>query len=200
LSEGRLAEARRHAEEYVAIERAMGDRLHEAGGEHLLGRIAAEEGDGASAETHYRAALVILRGLELPDSITATLLERAEVRAEVRAEGGAPDAARADLQEALELARRHDLKRAETLACCRLATLPGGDPTEALATYARHEAHLENDARCEALYLLWRGTGDRAHIEAARELLEEALAPLDPDERARVSRMRLSRGILAAGP
>jgi hypothetical protein len=51
----------------------------------------------------------------------------------------------------------------------------------------------------EARYLLWRTTGDRAHLEEAKHLLDESLANV-PEEyhEAMLTNLRLNREIMAA--
>jgi hypothetical protein len=55
-------------------------------------------------------------------------------------------------------------------ACCR-SLLPDGDATMAAATLREHETQLTRYSNVECRYLLWRGSGERSHLEEAHRLL-----------------------------
>ena len=94
---------------------------------------------------------------------------------------GRPDDARPLLDESLTLAREIGSPGWTVLGTCRHARLPGGDAEPALEAFAAYEERLEVDMRVRARFLLWRLTGDDAHLSAAREDLDflQAHAPAD---------------------
>ena len=69
----------------------------------------------------------------------------------------------------------------------------------ALSALTENEERLEAEQRREARFLLWRATGDRAHLEDAKRLLDESLANV-PEEyhEAMLTNLRLNREIMAA--
>ena len=80
-----------------------------------------------------------------------------------------------------------------------LACLPGGDATDALAAFTEHDERLDAEQHREARHLLWKATGDRAHLEAAKRLLDEALAPVPAEYHESMCRnLRVNREILEA--
>jgi hypothetical protein len=80
-----------------------------------------------------------------------------------------------------------------------LACLPDGDVADALRAFESYEDRLRLDEAREVHYLLFRVTGDRAHIVEAKRLLDEAAAPLDDESRLSMrTNVRLNREILAA--
>jgi hypothetical protein len=49
-----------------------------------------------------------------------------------------------------------------------------------LAAWTENESHFpENEQRRQALFLLWRATGDRRHLLEAKRLLDEVVAQVD---------------------
>jgi hypothetical protein len=59
----------------------------------------------------------------------------------------------------------------EVLARAQLAALPGGDTDAALAALEEHESALGMAEAMQARFLLFRATGDPAHLAAAHEKL-----------------------------
>jgi hypothetical protein len=51
------------------------------------------------------------------------------------------------------------------------------------ATALRHEERATHAQRMEARFLLWKATGDRAHLEEAHRLLQEAVAHAPKERR-----------------
>ena len=68
-----------------------------------------------------------------------------------------------------------------------------------LETFDRHRDRLGHVARMEALFLLWRATGERPHLEEARRLLDH-LVDHAPEEcrEAMLANVPLHREIAAA--
>jgi hypothetical protein len=103
------------------------------------------------------------------------------------------------LTAARDLAQPAGARGVETLARCELSLLPGGDPSDALSAFSAHEERLDAGERLEARRLLWRATGDRTHLVAAKRLLDEAVAKVDAETRASMlANLRVNREIAAA--
>ena len=70
---------------------------------------------------------------------------------------------------------------------------------DALAAFAEHEECFDAEDHREARFLLWKATGDRAHLEEAKRLLDESLANV-PEEyhEAMLTNLRGNREIMAA--
>ena len=84
------------------------------------------------------------------------------------------------------------------MRACRpsLAGLPGGDAQAAVQALA--EAGAEGDT-AGVRWHLWLAAGDRAHLAAAKRLLDESLAKVPTEyHAAMLSNVRLNREITAA--
>lgn len=98
-----------------------------------------------------------------------------------------------------DLAKDVGIPGVETLARCELALLPGGDAADALAGFTEHEERLSVGERQSGRLLLWKATGDPAHLVEARRLLDESLANVPDEDRERMcTNLRVKREILAA--
>ncbi len=108
-------------------------------------------------------------------------------------------AGRASLAAGRDLAAEIDVAGYETLARCELACLPGGDAADALAALAKHEERLDARERLAARHLLWKGIGDRAHLDKAKRLLDESVAHVDAETReSMLTNLRVNREVMAA--
>ena len=117
----------------------------------------------------------------------------------LRAAAGDGEGGRESLAAARELAAEIGVPGFETVARCELACLPGGDAADALAAFAEHEERLDAAERREARLLIWKATGDGAHLAEAKRLLDESVAHADPETRASMlTNLRLNREIMAA--
>jgi hypothetical protein len=117
----------------------------------------------------------------------------------LRAQASRGERGREQLAAARDLAREVGVPGCETIARCRLALLEGGDATDALAAFAEHESRLSTVERRDAVLLLWKATGDRAHLQEARRLLDEALAQAPEEHREALCRNLLRNSeVLAA--
>jgi hypothetical protein len=117
----------------------------------------------------------------------------------IRAETGDVDGARESLTAARDLAVKSGILGIETTARCRLACLPGGDPRDALAALAENGERIGAGDHMVVRWLLFRTTGERAHLDEARRLLDEAVAPVDEETReSMLANLRLYREIMAA--
>jgi len=100
---------------------------------------------------------------------------------------------------ARDLAADVGIPGTETLARGELACLPGGDTADALAALAENDERLTAEERLNARWLLFRATGDRAHLEEAKRLLDESVAHVDEETRtSMLTNLRVNGEIMAA--
>jgi tetratricopeptide (TPR) repeat protein len=99
---------------------------------------------------------------------------------EVELAEGREAAARAAIEEALPIAERVDLPMFLAVLGVRSAMLDG-DAARAAQILERHEARLECRTRMELRYLLWKATGDAAHIVEANRQLQKLRRGAPPD-------------------
>jgi len=195
FNEGGLAEAREQYGRNLAMSREIGDRRGEAIAQHNLGSVLREEGDPARAEARLAASLALCEEIGLRHEAAATHLALGTLRV---AAGEGP-AGRASLESARDLAAEIGAPGVETLARCELALLPGGDAEDALRAFAASDERLSAEERREARWLLFRATGDRAHLEEAKRLLDSAVALVPEDiRRSMLENLRVNREILKA--
>src|SRR5262249_41647825 len=120
-------------------------------------------------------------------------------RGALRFREGREAEARADLDEAIAIARELSRGGTELVAAAWRARLEDGDVGAALAALAAHEHLAWPQGAGEARWLLWLATGDRAHIEEAWRRLGELVAQAPPGDRAAMlANVRLHREVAAA--
>ncbi len=194
-SQGRLPDAREHFERALAIFREIGARYREGGGLLCLGVQADEEGDGAEALRLTEESLALRRAIGHGVGVADSLLALGDFRARA----GHAEAARAALDEALALASEQGRRAQVAQAQAHLACLPGagaGAAASALAALAGLDEHEDTAA---LRWTLYRATGDRAHLAAAKRLLDETLAKVPAEHHdAMCTNIRAHREILAA--
>lgn len=130
-------------------------------------RVAHGRGDTPDARTFAAEALALRRSIGHGDGVVDALLELAALDVE----GERPEAARTTADEALVLAREQGRPREVALALALLTRLPGGDVEAA----ERATAACEPEAVMGAHFHLWKATGKRAHLDAAKSALDLAL-------------------------
>jgi tetratricopeptide (TPR) repeat protein len=195
--QGRLDEARDHFERVLSIAREIGSRLAEAGALGHLGDNRRETGDFAGAKEYLLAALAIREQMGDRAGVAAmrlglahVLLDAGETELGRKLTAEAYDAAAALGGAAVET---------ETIARCRLAWLPGGDLAGAERCLAENAERLNSEALLDARWSLWRASGNRAHLEAAKRLLDDAVAKTpEPHRASMVANQRTNRDIDAA--
>ena len=154
-----------------------------------------EAGENAAGEERLLLCLAVCREIGERHLEAGTHLALGSLRAAARSGTGG----RESLTAARDLARELDFPVQETLARCELALLPGGDAEDALEAFAEFEGRLEAAERRDAHYLLFRATGDLAHLEEAKRLLDESVVILGDETRQRVlTTLRVPREIMAA--
>ena len=103
------------------------------------------------------------------------------------------------LDEALALARETDTPGTILTAIVERARLPDGDAAAAVAALEEYEARVGHRARMTARFHLWQLTGDTAHLEEAKRLLDFAVehAP-EEDREAMIENVPMHRDITEA--
>ncbi len=189
---GETAPARRHLEDSLATCREIGARYVEGYALAGLSKVADAEGDTGAALARAEEWLALSRatghGAAVANSLiaVAALLRRA----------GETESARGALEEALGLWRELGQAGEVAHALAMLACLPGGDAGAAVEAVAAEGGDADST---ELWFLLWQATGDRAHLEAAKRLLDEALASTPAEFHDSMRRnVRLNREILEA--
>ncbi len=195
FGEGRLPQAQKYFESELALCPQIGHRSGEATARFSIAVVSQELGDTTRAEQGLVAALALCESIGYHRLAPSIHIELGRIRV---SEG---DAARAreSFVAAREVASRVGIAGAETLARCHLAGLPGGDGAETIAAVVESEERLEPVEARAAHFLLWKLTGDRAHLETSKRLLDAALSLVDDETRtSMVENLRLNREIAAA--
>jgi tetratricopeptide (TPR) repeat protein len=160
-----------------------------------LGMVAEQGGNEVEATALFEEALERRRDLKYPTGIAASLTALGRRYAGA----GREDEARAALTEALVLARKIGDVQTIVMASGHAAAMENGDVEAARVEYEGNARHLGLAAKMEALWLLWRATGERARLDEAYDLLI-TLRDGAPEEsrEAMLTRVALFRDIVAA--
>ncbi len=196
---GRLDEARVLMERQLALRREFGDRLGEATALLGLGVVLGEIGRLDEAGARVEAALASFRSIPSQVGEANALAALGSLLAE---RGRDAEAARL-LSDAAARAREIGLPGVRLVATARLANLPVGDRATSLSTalgaLAECEATAEIGETIAARFLLWKATGDAAHLMEAKRRLDDLLAHAPADCReSMVENVRLHREIVEA--
>jgi len=157
--------------------------------------VAEATGDLDKAHRLHSEGLRLQRELGEKEEVAKSLVALGHVEA---AQGDATSATSC-LDEAIVLARETGVPDTILMAAVERARLPGGDVEAALAALAEHEERTAQAVRMAARFRLWQLTGDRAHLEKARRLLDFAVerAP-EEDRETMVEKVPLHREIAHA--
>jgi tetratricopeptide (TPR) repeat protein len=192
---GCLAESRAQLTRALSLSRDLGLRYYETYALQLLAELDADDGDAAAAERGFAAAIALRRQIGQKHGEAATLIARGSLFARQ----GREAEARGDLVAALALAQERSDPGMELVAPAWLARLPGGDAGAALAALATHEERAGVQNAMQARFLVWKATGDGAHLEQARRRLAYLVAHAPPAHReSMATNVRLHREIVAA--
>jgi hypothetical protein len=182
-------------ERSLSISREVGHRQGEAMALHNLGDVDWEERSLASAKGRLEAALSLFEEIWHRVGVAATQWKLGSMERE----SGAESASRAWLEKSLSLSRQLGHVGYETLSLLELSCLSGGDVRTAQESFTRNEERMELEKRILSRRLLWKSSGDVAHLAEAKRLLSEMLAPWSPEDRASaLANIRLNREITAA--
>jgi tetratricopeptide (TPR) repeat protein len=162
---------------------------------HVLARAADARGDDAVALRFADEAIEQRRSTGQRAHEAESLVLRGASLARL----GRHEDARAAWTEALAAARETSSPPVLVLASAGLAAAPGGDAGPALAALAADESALEWLPAMEARFVLWRATGDAAHLAEARRRLAFLVENAPEDCRgSMVGGVRLHREIAEA--
>lgn len=192
---GETARAESTFKSALSICRFAGLRREEGYVLNGLGGLEIARGDGGSATRHLEAAAAIREELDDQRGLADTK-HHLGMAAELER-----DAERAvgHLDDAYALAVEVNAADTEALSVVRRAAITGEGGDEAAARYDELEEKLRYVQRLECGFLLWRATGDRARLEAAKAMLEEERAHLPEAHRASfVDGVRLHAAIMSA--
>jgi tetratricopeptide (TPR) repeat protein len=194
LQLGRIETAVSHLRYYLQLAEELSFRRGVSDTLQFLGEAAAEQGDWVAAERLHAEALDAARTTRRPGGEVFVLTSLGAVLDAC----GRLEEARAASSRAVEVARAEDASAAPLEALCRLAAL-GGDVAVASAALSAQGPRVEVRVRMEAHFLLFRATGDRAHLAEAKRLLDHLVenAPEDCRE-TMLSNVSLHRAIAAA--
>jgi len=185
---GRFDEARELLNRALEMARASGMPREEGGALQTLARLAEEEGDYEGTRRLLEAKGNIRSGEvegRVNDRVTLARLDMAEGNKEQAAER---------LDAAIAACRAEADRSQEVIARTMRATLPGGDAAAAAALFASRESRMTWFERMIARYWLWEATGNDAHLDAARRLLESLRGNAPPEDRdSLVEKVRLYR-------
>jgi len=173
--------------------RMVGDQRGEGYALHALGEASELYGDVSEAESAHTDALALRREIKYPKGLAETLVAIGRLHLA----HGNPEKAREELDEALRVATEMGALRSITLATTYRSLLPGGEPSA--AALEEHDGALGAPDRMKARFALFRATGDEAHIEAAKGLLD-GLRDHAPEEsrESMIANVPLYREILEA--
>jgi tetratricopeptide (TPR) repeat protein len=175
LSEGRLEEGRARLAAALVTGRETGDRQCESVALYNLAYVASELDDTAKASQLVDECLALCEahGNHLVQGLALLL----------RGECVAPEQAVAAYETALSHARDFRLTACEVMALCELARRDDSHVDAADKALARHTRMLNAEQLRRARWLLWKATGDRTHLDAAKRSLDDARDRVDPEHR-----------------
>ena len=192
---GETARAESALNTALSICRRTGLRREEGYVRHNLGGLEVARGDTAAAQHHLDIAMRIRE--ELGDERMCA--DTRQLMGAVAELAGDTDAAIAHFDAALVQAVSSGEHNAEMLAQVRRAALTGEGGDAAAQRADELMDRLNYRARIETNYLVWRATGNRSYLDAAKAVLERE-QELIPEERraAFVDGVRLHAAILNA--
>ena len=191
----------RHVEAGVHLARAL-DLSRDIHASHVaaacrmtLAELASDQGREGDAEAGFSDAISQLDAV----GDAALAADSRVALGALLAKSGHDDEARALLDAALAAAVEIEVPATETVALARLATLRGGDVAAAEAALARNEERLDVRSLMESRLALFRATGERAHLAAAKRVFDDILAHAPEDCREpMLANVRLHREIADA--
>ena len=164
----------------------------------LMGHCELEQhkGDLQAAERYSHEALSLAKEINNPEIIAQALLTMGDLEARSGREVDAQD----HLSEALTVATKIGAPSEIVLATVVLCSLPGSESvSSALASFAKYGGRISHRNRMTARYFLWKGTGDRTHLDEAHRLLMYLRDHSAPEYRETIlERVPLHREICAA--
>jgi tetratricopeptide (TPR) repeat protein len=192
---GEPEEASRHFHAAMRLCIETGARYVQGRALHGLAERSAAGTEPAKAFRRAKRAVQLRRAIDDRAGLAKSLL----LVGRLRTMAGAVKAAREAFEEARTLAGDLDLPVERVLAACHLASLPGGDVDAGRTELAERERRLEIGDRMEARILLFRASGDAAHLVEAKRLLDHVVLHASPERRdAVVAEVPLHRSVAAS--
>ena len=192
---GDVDAARTNLRAALDIGREIGARRLEGYSMEEMGMAAEIAGDLGDAERWYARALAVRREIGYHWGVASTLGFLGAVHGAM----GRRAEARAELEEALALARGQDTPGSAVFAACHLAALGDLDPAVAAEEMERGGSRVPHFERLPDYFVLWKATRDPRHLEAAHALLAYAVEHSPEDRRDGMTRtVPTNRAILAA--
>jgi hypothetical protein len=155
----------------AGISQTIGARHQLGFAQHEIAMLLAQGGEPGEAHRWFDAALATRRATGYRPGIATTMSEIGPLLARL----GRRDDGIASLREAGDLCHVLELAPLGAVVSCRLAALGAATAADASEAFARAEARLPHHDRLECRLLLWRLTGDAAHLAAARAIDQEIL-------------------------
>jgi len=196
---GRFDAARAFHERYFASSREVGDRRAEAIATGNLGVVLRSLGRYDEARALFERRLALAR--EISDG-EGEAIALADIGAMLFEQNLGAEAA-AHLREAAAMAENLGVASIRLTSTARLACLGIGDRAFAVATalaaLTAHEAGASAESAMDARFLLWRATGDRAHLVEAKRRLDFMVEHAPTEDRvSMLTNVRLDREIMEA--
>jgi len=201
---GRIASALEHFAARLSFSREFGDRRGMTAAMINLGQTFHACGSFAESRAQLTRALSLSRELGVRYYETYAL----QLLAELDADDGDAAAAERGFGEAIALRRQIGQKHGEAATLVARGALfarqgreseARTDLVAALAALATHEGRAGVQNAMHARFLVWKATGDRAHLEEARRRLDYLVAHAPPAHReSMATNVRLHREIAAA--
>ena len=192
LTLGQMDRARRMLDASLKLSRKTSVRDTEGHTLRALAALAAEEGDAEGAARLAEEALALLREIGFEAGVPDSLIQLGELLWQ----GGDLDTAREAFEEAVGLLRKQHRKPEMTEALAVMARFPGGAIEVALS--ALDDAG-ERGNTPKVRYHLWKASGDPAHLQEAKRLLDHRVEQAPEDCRdSMLKNVRLHREIMGA--
>ncbi|MHC4959285.1 MAG: protein kinase domain-containing protein [Planctomycetota bacterium] len=177
---GMPADARRSLLAGLELSRSIGSPRWEAWAAHNLGRLASAVDADDEAIAWHEAALAKHREMNAQRDETYSLLALAGLHAR----NGGAEQARDELAQATAIADESGDERSQVLARCLAARLGFHDAGDAAARLDAAGDRMHVLDRMDALFDLYRATGDAGRLARAGELLELVVEGAPPERRA----------------
>ncbi|MHC4339339.1 MAG: serine/threonine-protein kinase [Planctomycetota bacterium] len=174
---GRLEEARGTQGRAIALFREVGDRRGEAIARGNLANVFADMGSAEESRAETERSMALSKEIEYRGGVISALLSLG-ARCE---EDGQCEQACAHFREARAAAEQIDSAEDAVVASAHLALLGDEEVSRVVEAYRENEARLGPRQKLEIGYLLWKVTGDRAHLEEAHSLVS-AMRNQAPEE------------------
>ncbi len=192
VMQGRVEEGRKLFARHLELSREIDRRWGEAIANYNLARFVDNDAEALELARDAQSIAADIRNMQL-DTCSRLLIGDRLLRL------GRTDEATQALLSLHALAEEHGESGCAAQAMACLATHSPEHVGAALAAVAEHGNALDPLSRRECLLWLYRATGDRAHLEAAKQSVDESVAGLSDERRAPIlENIFVNREIIAA--